>query len=191
MALKEEKVSVTSGKKKAGIRMENVRTLHTSWTVQEVIAAEARLLESFHYEVETYSPAYSAHLLATRFSLKADQLRLRTPPAMRSPLLLTVVPVEVVRSGALFVAAGFARDCRTLHRAALGSPRGSSRVCFGCVFFMLESGGVDSALARVTLLDTDFLPPSLSLMTVLLLIFHLLSSVCILVIGRVSNTCSN
>ena len=50
--------------------------------------------------VETYSPAYWVHLLASRFSLKVEQLRQRTPPAMRSPLSLTVVPVEVVRSGA-------------------------------------------------------------------------------------------
>ena len=37
--------------------------------------------------------------------------------------------------------------------AALGAPRGSSRVCFGRVF-SLEPGGVDSALARVAFLDT-------------------------------------
>ena len=39
----------------------------------------------------------------------------------------------------------------TSHRAALGAPRGLSRVCFGCVFYMLESGGVDLALLRVAL----------------------------------------
>ena len=89
----------------------SVMTLHTSWTVQEVIAAEARLLESVHCEVGTYSPADWVHLLAMRFSLKTEQLRQRTPPAMRAPLSVTVVPVEFVRSGALLVAAGFARDC--------------------------------------------------------------------------------
>ena len=49
----------------------NVMTLHTSFTVQEVIAAEARLMD----EVGTYSPADWYHLLATRFSRKAEQLR--------------------------------------------------------------------------------------------------------------------
>ena len=43
-----------------------VLTLHTSWTVQEVIAAEARILESIHYEVGTYPPADWVHLLAAR-----------------------------------------------------------------------------------------------------------------------------
>ena len=89
----------------------NALTLHTSWTVQEVIAAEARILESVHYEVGTCSPAVWVHFLAARFSLKAEQLRQRTPPAVRFPLSLTVVPVDVMRSGALLVAAGFARDC--------------------------------------------------------------------------------
>ena len=89
---------------------QNALTLHTSWTVQEVIAAGARILKSIHYEVGTYSPADWVHLLVRRFSQKAEQIRQRTPPAVRSPLSLTVVPVEVMRS-ALLVTAGFARDC--------------------------------------------------------------------------------
>ena len=64
----------------------NALTLHTSWTVQEVIAAEARILESLNNEVGTCTPADSVRLLAARFSLKAEQLRQRTPPAVRSPL---------------------------------------------------------------------------------------------------------
>ena len=74
--------------------------------------------------------------------------------------------------GALRVAAGFARDCPlrwTSHRAALGAPRGLSRVCFGCVFYMPGSVGDDSALSRVALLDTGFLPSPSSMVTVALL----------------------
>ena len=106
--------------------------------------------------------ASSRHAL----SLEAEQLRQRTPLAMRSPHSLTVVPVEVVRCGALLVAAGLLGTALlrwTSHRAASGAPRGSSRVCFGCVLFMLESDGVDYALARVALLDTDLLLPSFQL----------------------------
>ena len=70
---------------------------------------------------------------------------------------------------------------RTSHRAALGAPRGLSRVCFGCVFFfVLESGGVDSALARVALLDTDLLPSPVSLATVALLpLIFFISALCV------------
>ena len=46
----------------------NALTLHTSWTVQEVIAAEARISESINYEVGTYSRADWVRLLAARFS---------------------------------------------------------------------------------------------------------------------------
>ena len=58
---------------------------------------------------------------------------------------------------------------------------------------MLESGGVDSALARVAFLDTDLLSSPLSLVTVALLylIFLHFSFVCVLLVGRVSDTCSN
>ena len=100
---------------------------------------------------------------------------------------------EVVHSLSLQALLGTAPLRRTSHRAALGAPRGLSRVCFGCVFFTLESGGVGSGLARVALLDTDLQPPPLSLVTVALLpsIFLLFSSVCISVVGRVFNTCSN
>ena len=69
----------------------NVLTPHTSWTVQEVIAAEGRLLE-IHHEVATYSPADWVRLFAARFSLKAEQLRHRTPPAVRSSPGTTMVP---------------------------------------------------------------------------------------------------
>ena len=86
-------------------------TLHTSWTVSDVVAAEAHLLESIHYEVETYSPPTGSIFSPRACLLKAEQLQQRTTPAVRSPLSLTVVPVEVVRSGALLVAAGFARVC--------------------------------------------------------------------------------
>ena len=139
-----------------------VTTLRTSWTVQEVIAAEARLLETVHHEVGTYTPAGWVHLLAARFSLKAEQLRQRTPTAL--PHSLAAVPADVMRSGVLRVAAGSARVCplsRTSHRAALGAPLGLSCVCFGCVFYRLDSGGADSALARVAFLGTDLLPVSL------------------------------
>ena len=119
------------------------------------------------------------HLLA-RFFLQADQLRQRRLPAVRS---LTAVPADVMRNGALLVAA----LRRTSHRAALGAPRCLSRVCFACVFFMLESGGVDSALARVAFLDTDLLSSPLSLVTVALLplIFLHFSFVCIVGWARV------
>ena len=59
----------------------------------------------------TYTPADWVHLHAARFSLKAEQLRQRTPPAVRSPLSLAAVPADVMASGALRVAAGFAWDC--------------------------------------------------------------------------------
>ena len=133
----------------------------------------------------TYSPADWVHLLAARFSLQAEQLRQRTPPAMRFPLSLTVAPVDVVRSGALLVAAGFARSCPLAPDITLVR----RRVC------LLHPGvwWVDSAPARVALLDTDLLPPPLSLVTVALLPLNVLlfSSVCVLMVGRVSNTCSN
>ena len=58
----------------------------------------------------------------------------------------------------------------TSHRTALGAPRGLSRVCFGCVFYMPGSVGVDSALLRVALLDTDLLASLLSMLTVALLL---------------------
>ena len=92
-----------------------------------------------------------------------------------------------VHSLSLQVLLGTALLRRTSHRAALGAPRGSSLVCLGCVFFSLESGGVDSALSRVALLDTDVLPPPSGLLTVALLplIFLLDSCVCILMVGRV------
>ena len=70
----------------------NALTLHTSWTVQKVIAAEARILESINCEVGTCTLAGWVHLLAARLSHEAEQLRQRTPPAGRSPLSLTVVP---------------------------------------------------------------------------------------------------
>ena len=57
----------------------------------------------------TYTPADWVHVLAARFSRRAEQLRQRTPPAVRSPLSLTAVPADVMRSGALRFAAGFAR----------------------------------------------------------------------------------
>ena len=88
----------------------NDLTLHTSWTVQEVIATQACLLESIHYEVVIYSPADWVLVLALRCSLKAEQLRQRTPPAFRPPLSLTVVQFEVMKSGAFLLAPGFARD---------------------------------------------------------------------------------
>ena len=74
----------------------NAPTLHTSWTVQELIAAEARILESINCEVGTDTPADWVHLLAACFSLLAEQLRQRTPPAERSPLSLTAVPADVM-----------------------------------------------------------------------------------------------
>ena len=40
----------------------NALTLHTSWTVQEVIAAGARISESIKYEVGTYSRTDWVHL---------------------------------------------------------------------------------------------------------------------------------
>ena len=73
------------------------------------MAAEARILESIFCEVVTHTPANWVHLLAARFSLKAEQLQQRTPPAARSPLSLAAVPADVMASKALCVAAGFAR----------------------------------------------------------------------------------
>ena len=154
-------------------------------TVQEIIAAEARLLESIYCEVGTYSPADWVHLLAARFSLKAEQLLQRTPPAVRSPLSLTVVPVEVMRSGALRVVAGFARDCSLCARHHTELPWVLRVVChvfaLGVVFFVQESGGIGSALARVALLNTDLLPSPLSLVTVALAPFNFSSfQLCVL-----------
>ena len=79
---------------------------------------------------------------------------------------------QTVHSLSLQVLLGTALLSRTSNRAALGAPRGSSLVCLGCVFFSLESGGVDSALSRVALLETDFLPPPSGLLTVALLSFN-------------------
>ena len=62
----------------------NSLTLHTSWTVQEVVAAEARILESINCEVGTCTPADWVHLLAARFSIKAEQIRQRTPSLLMS-----------------------------------------------------------------------------------------------------------
>ena len=56
-------------------------------------------------------PADWVPLLAARFSFKAEQLRQRTPLPPRSPLSLAAVPADVMKSGALRVAAGFARVC--------------------------------------------------------------------------------
>ena len=42
---------------------------------------------------------------------ETEQLRQRTPPAVRSPLSLAAVPADVMASGALLVVAGFAQDC--------------------------------------------------------------------------------
>ena len=89
----------------------NALTLHTFWIVQEVTAAEARIWASISFEVGTCALADWVHLLAARLSLKAEQLRQRTPSVVRSPLSLAAVPAEVVASGALRVAAGSARDC--------------------------------------------------------------------------------
>ena len=77
---------------------------------QQVIAAEAGILESVNYEVGTYTPAW-VHLLAARFSLMAEQLRQRTLSVVCFPLSLAAVPADVVASVALRVAVGFARDC--------------------------------------------------------------------------------
>ena len=81
------------------LRRHNALTLHTSWTVQEVIAAEARILESSNYEVGTYTLADWVHLLATRLLPEGG-----TTAA-------THTFRDVMASGALRVAAGFARDC--------------------------------------------------------------------------------
>ena len=67
-------------------RPHSALTLHTSWTFQEVIAAEVRVFESINYKVGTYTLADWVHLLATALlSLKAEQLRQRTPSVVRSP----------------------------------------------------------------------------------------------------------
>ena len=63
-----------------------------------------------NFEVVAHTTANWVHLLAARCSLKAEQLRQRTPPAVRSPLSLAAVPADIMASGALRVAAGFARD---------------------------------------------------------------------------------
>ena len=69
---------------------------------------------------------------------------------------------------------------RTSHRGALGAPRGLSRVCFGCVFNMPESVGVDTALSRVALLDTDLSHSPSSMVTVALLFkFFFISAMCV------------
>ena len=79
------------------------------------MAAEVIVLDcpgrSIHYEVGTFTLADWVHLLAARFSLEAEQLRQRTPPAVRSPRSLAAVPADVMTSGAPRVAAGFARVC--------------------------------------------------------------------------------
>ena len=106
---------------------------------------------------------------------------------MRSPLSLTVVPVEVVRSGAFLVAAGFARDSLAPDIA---------QCCLGCSAWfvtcllwvcLLHAGvrWIDSALARVALLDIDLLLPPLSLVTVALLplIFLLFIQLCVYIGG--------
>ena len=61
------------------------------------------------------------------------------------------------------------------------------------VFYMLESGGVDSALARVALLDADLLPSPSRLLTLALLPVNVLhfGFVCVLLVERVSDACSN
>ena len=46
----------------------------------------------------TYTPADWTHLLATRFSLKAEQLPKRTPSVVRSPLSFAAVPADVMAS---------------------------------------------------------------------------------------------
>ena len=119
------------------LRPHNALTLHTSWTVQEVIAAEARILESVNYEVVTYTPADWVHLLAARFSLKAEQLRQRTPSVVRSPLSLA----DVVASGALRVAAGFARDC-SLELDIAPSRLGCSAWFVSCLLWVCLLHGV-------------------------------------------------
>ena len=83
-------------------------------------------------------------------------------------------------SGALRVAAGFARDCSLALdiTPALGAPRGLSRVCYGCDFHMPGSAGDDSALFRVALLDTDLLPSPSSMVTVALLFNFSLFQLC-------------
>ena len=82
----------------------NAMTLHMDCSGSH----QARILESIDCEVETCTQDDWVQLLATRFFLKAEQLRQRTPPAVRSPHSLAAVPVDVMRSGALRVAAGFA-----------------------------------------------------------------------------------
>ena len=96
------------------LRPHNALTIHTSWTVQEVIAAEARLLESIHYEVGTCTPADWAHLLATRFSLKAEQLGQRTPSVVRSPPSL-LMSWQVEHSVSLQALLGTAPSRSTSH----------------------------------------------------------------------------
>ena len=89
----------------------------------------------------TCTPADWVHLQAARFSLKAEQLRQRTPS----------------------------------------------------VVFYMQSVGDDSALLRVALLDTDLLPPPLSLVTVALvpLIFLLFQLCGFFWWLGVSDACSN
>ena len=69
----------------------------------------------------------------------------------------------------------------------------SDRAERAAVFYVPESGGIDSALVRVASLDTDLLPSPLSLVTVALLplIFLHFSFACVLVVGPVSEVCSN
>ena len=144
------------------LRPHNAWTLHTSWTVQEVIAAVARILESSVNEVGTCTPADWFHLL--RFSLKAEQLRQGTPFVVRPPSLLMSWQVE--HSVSLQALLGTAPLRWTSLRGALGAPRGLSRVRFGSVFYMPGSVADDSALLRVALLDTDLLPSLSSRVTV-------------------------
>ena len=84
----------------------------------------------------------------------------------------------------------FARSFTTelKDKSGKGAPHGFfSRVCFGCVFSMQESVGVDSALSRVAFLDTDLVPFRVCMVTVALLFnfFHF-SHVCLLEVVRVS-----
>ena len=73
----------------------------------------------------------------------------------------------------------------TSHRAALGAPRGLSRVCFGSVFYMPESVSVDSALLRVALLETDLRPSPWPCSLIFLHFSHL----CLLEVECVSEAC--
>ena len=79
----------------------NALTLHTSWTVQEVLQLK---LVSWSQSTTRWGPACQP--TGFIFFLKAEQLRQRTPSVVRAPLSLAAVPADVVASGALRVAAG-------------------------------------------------------------------------------------